>query len=184
MALDRKKLPRRSKSSNRAPRATCDAPDALAVVHAMPNSDLLLAWELLVDLSIRRVVRRTSKRENDGNLKRDGQSPDYCAAMAPSIVNCVPSWRTCLTLNRREGSSGKLKSCFEPEAATWIIRGIPRSPSTYGSKSVPVPKVTAAKETTADEFGLEVETVTKIWGRFKPLLEAAYGRACAPPGAV
>ena len=41
-------------------------------------------------------------------------------------------------------------------------------------------KVTAAIESAADEFGVEPETVTKIWGKYKRSLEDVYGPARAP----
>ena len=43
-------------------------------------------------------------------------------------------------------------------------------------------KVTAAIESAAEVFGVEVETITKIWGRYKPLLKTVYGSARAPRG--
>jgi hypothetical protein len=43
-------------------------------------------------------------------------------------------------------------------------------------------KVIAATESAAEVFGRDLETIKKIWGKYKPLLEAVYGSARAPRG--
>src|SRR6516162_11435880 len=77
--------------------------------------------------------RDTLKREVKRKWMPGGQSPGCCAAMIPSIVNCVRPWRACLTPTApQRWNSAKFQSCGGAEADTLTTERTPRSLSTFG----------------------------------------------------
>lgn len=187
MPLKPKKLRRISNNSERARTATRDEPDALAVpssVRAMPGSDLQLARMLLGGYTHQnRRGRRRSRYLKEGSQ----QEVDARRAIARLL-------RSNGLLDRQLRTN--LADLFEPSPPAWeqrkirIVsrrrgRPIDHISNTQIAEHVweqvgAGAKVTAAIESAADEFGVEPETVTKIWGKYKRSLEDVYGPARAP----
>jgi|SRR6516165_11859655 len=187
MPLKPKKLRRISNNSERARTATRDEPDALAVpssVRAMPGSDLQLARMLLGGYTDQdRRGRRRSRYLKEGSQ----QEVDARRAIARLL-------RSNGLLDRQLRTN--LADLFEPSPPAWeqrkirIVsrrrgRPIDHISNTQIAEHVweqvrAGAKVTAAIESAADEFGVEPETVTKIWGKYKRSLEDVYGPARAP----
>ena len=187
MPLKPKKLRRISNNSERARTATRDEPDALAVpssVRAMPGSDLQLARMLLGGYTDQdRRGRRRSRYLKEGSQ----QEVDARRAIARLLRSNGPLDRQLRT---------NLADLFEPSPPAWeqrkirIVsrrrgRPIDHISNTQIAEHVweqvrAGAKVTAAIESAADEFGVEPETVTKIWGKYKRSLEDVYGPARAP----
>ena len=187
MPLKPKKLRRISNNSERARTATRDEPDALAVpssVRAMPGSDLQLARMLLGGYTHQnRRGRRRSRYLKEGSQ----QEVDARRAIARLL-------RSNGLLDRQLRTN--LADLFEPSPPAWeqrkirIVsrrrgRPIDHISNTQIAEHVweqvgAGAKVTAAIESAADEFGVEPETITKIWGKYKRSLEDVYGPARAP----
>jgi len=188
MSLKPKKLRRISNNSERARTATRDEPDALAVpssVRAMPGSDLQLARMLLGGYTHQnRRGRRRSRYLKEGSQ----QEVDARRAIARLLRSNGPLDRQLRT---------NLADLFEPSLPpAWEQRKITIGSRRRGRRVDHISntqiaehvweqvgagaKVTAAIESAADEFGVEPETITKIWGKYKRLLEAIYGPARAP----
>ena len=93
-----------------------------------------------VDIAIRIAEdgsdRDTLKREVKRKWMPGGQLPGCCAAMRPSIVNCVRAWRACLTPVPQRWISAKLQSYGGAEADTLTTYPTPRSLSTSGLKGL------------------------------------------------
>ena len=188
MPLKPKKLRRISNNSERARTATRDEPDALAVpssVRAMPGSDLQLARMLLGGYTHQnRRGRRRSRYLKEGSQ----QEVDARRAIARLL-------RSNGLLDRQLRTN--LADLFEPSLPpAWEQRKITIGSRRRGRRVDHISntqiaehvweqvragaKVTAAIESAADEFGVEPETVTKIWGKYKRSLEDVYGPARAP----
>src|SRR5262245_44020862 len=173
MSLKPKKLRRISNNTKRAPTASRDEPDALAVppsVYAMPGSDLQLATMLLIGF-VDRERRRLSTKYLEKGCPEEVEAR---RAIARLLRSKAP-----LDAQLRE----HLADLFDPIPAAWRPRRIKfvfRRPGTatdqtrntqiaqdVGAQVKRGVRVTKAISNAANRFALSEDTIKKIWHNYR-----------------
>ena len=173
MSLKPKKLRRISNNTKRAPTASRDEPDALAVppsVYAMPGSDLQLAWMLLggyVDVDHRgrrrsRYLKEGSQEEVDARraiarlLRSNGPLDRQLRTALAGLFDPDPAWeqRKITIGSRRRGRRVDYISNTQIAYHVWgeVMAGR---------------KVVAAINSAVEKFGVSEELVKQICGRYR-----------------